>query len=110
MITTGPIVRRPKVKLTASSINLFHRRNPLVIAWWSFCYPGFGHLACGSMSKGIFVFAGELLINYMAKINLAILYSFTGKFAEAKTVLDTRWLLVYCGILMLPFGTVIELP
>lgn len=100
MSTNAAIIRRPKIIITPTTLNLIHRRNPLVIAWWSLCYPGFGHLACGSMGKGIFVFIGELIINYMAKINMAILYSFTGKFAMAKTVLDTRWLLIYCGILV----------
>lgn len=94
------IVRRPKTNISSLGVISVHLRNPWVIAWWSLCYPGFGHLACGVLSKGIFVFAGELLINYMAKINLAILYSFTGKFDLAKEVLDTKWLLVYCAILI----------
>ena len=48
----------------------------------------------------MFLFVGEMLINYMGKINLAILYSFTGKFQMAKDILDTRWLLLYCGLLV----------
>jgi TM2 domain-containing membrane protein YozV len=71
-----------------------------MIAWWSLAYPGFGHLSLGSMAKGIFVFLGELVINYKAHINLAIIYSFTGEFQKSKEVLDTQWLLIYCGILV----------
>ena len=96
----NPTVRRPKIHLTSYSLNYFHLRNPWVIAWWSICYPGFGHLTLGSMAKGIFLFGGEAVINYKAHVNLAIIYSFTGKFQQAKDVLDTQWLLIYCGVLM----------
>jgi len=94
------IVRRPKATLTGHSINVLHLRNPLVVAWWSCVYPGFGHLRLVSLGKGVFLFGGELLINTQAHINLAIIYSFTGNFAMAKQVLDTQLLLLYCGILV----------
>ncbi|MEN6391636.1 MAG: hypothetical protein ABFD04_14585 [Syntrophomonas sp.] len=98
--TPYPIVRRPKSAISLSSINTFHLRNPLVVAWWSIVYPGFGHMREVSVIKGVFLFAGELFINTQAHINLAILYSFTGNFAMAKQVLDTHLLLLYCGILV----------
>lgn len=94
------IVRRPKFAMSSYSINIFHLRNPLVVAWWSLVYPGFGHLRLVSIAKGVFLFAGELLINAYAHLNLAIIYSFTGRFAEAKEVLNTRLLLIYCAILL----------
>jgi hypothetical protein len=100
MNVSAPIIRRPKAYMTPCGSNFLHLRNPWLIAWWSLCYPGFGHLALGTMAKGIFLFVGEMLINYMGKINLAILYSFTGKIQMAKDILDTRWLLLYCGFLV----------
>ncbi len=100
MSQADQIIRRPKVYLTSFSLNGFHKKNPWVIAWWSLTFPGFGHLALGSMAKGIFVFIGESVLNQMAKINLAIIYSFTGEFEKAKEVLNTQWLLLYCGILV----------
>lgn len=96
----NPIVRRPKAAISLTSTNVFHLRNPLVVAWWSLVYPGFGHMRMVSVVKGFFLFGGELLINTQAHINLAILYSFTGNFAMAKQVLDTHLLLLYCGILV----------
>ncbi len=98
--SSSQIVRRPKVKLTSYNVNYFHLRNPWIVAWWSLAYPGFGHLTLGSVAKGIFVFSGEMLVNYMAHINSAIVYSFTGNFQQAKDILDTQWLLVYIGILV----------
>lgn len=98
--STPKTARRPKMKMVSYSLNHLHLRNPWVIAWWSLTFPGFGHMACGSMAKGIFVFIGELVINQMSKINLAILYSFTGEFQKAKTVLNMQWLLLYCAILV----------
>ena len=95
-----PIVRRPKAAISGHSINAFHLRNPLVVAWWSLVYPGFGHLRLMSVGKGVFLFGGELLINTQSHLNLASIYSFTGNFTMAKQILDTNLLLLYCGILV----------
>ncbi len=95
------IIRRPKAALISFTHNHFHLRNPWVIALWSLIFPGFGHISCGSKLKGGFLFAGELLINYKAHINMALLFSFTGKFDQAKEVLDPQWLLIYCPVLIL---------
>ncbi|MEN6350919.1 MAG: hypothetical protein ABFD08_16180 [Syntrophomonas sp.] len=98
--TQNPIIRRPKAAISLSSFNVFHLRNPLVVAWWSLVYPGFGHLREISILKGVFLFVGELFINTQGHINMAIIYSFTGHFTMAKQVLDTHLLLLYCGILV----------
>jgi hypothetical protein len=95
-----PIVRRPKAAISGFSLNCVHLRNPLVVAWWSLVYPGFGHFRLVSILKGMFLFIGEMLINTHAHINMGIIYSFTGGFAMAKQVLDSRLLLLYCGILV----------
>ena len=100
VMSTPQFIRRPKINMTPISLNYLHLKNPWVVAWWSLCYPGFGHLTLGSMGKGIFVFAGELVVNYMAHINLSILYSFTGEFQQAKDILNTQWLLIYCAVLV----------
>lgn len=94
-----PSVRRPKLTTTSYSLNIFHLHHPLVIAWWSLAFPGFGHIALGSIIKGIFLFIAEIVINQKSHINMAIIYSFTGNFAQAKQVLDTQWLLLYTGAL-----------
>lgn len=94
------VVRRPKLSLAPYTLNSAHLRTPWVIALWSLIYPGFGHLSCGSKIKGMFLFSGELLINWKAHINMGILYSFTGDFQQAKEVLDTQWLLIYCAVLV----------
>lgn len=95
------VIRRPKLTTKSYNLNYFHLRNPLVIAWWSLTYPGFGHIALGSVAKGLFLFIGEVIINYKANVNMAIIYSFIGEFQKAKDVLDTQWLLVYTGVLFL---------
>ncbi len=95
-----PIIRRPKSAISGFSFNAVHLRNPLVVAWWSLVYPGFGHFRLVSILKGMFLFTGEMLINTHAHINLAIIYSFTGGFAMAKQVLNNRLMLLYCGILI----------
>jgi hypothetical protein len=49
----------------------------------------------GSYVKGYLLVILEIIINMQAKLNLAIIYSFTGRFELAKEVLDTRWLVGY---------------
>ncbi|MDD2233545.1 MAG: hypothetical protein PHZ11_01000 [Desulfitobacteriaceae bacterium] len=72
-----------------------HLRNPYVIAFWSFVFPGLGHIMLEKYLMGYLLFLWEVFINLKAHINLAILYSFTGRFQTAKDVLDINWVLLY---------------
>jgi hypothetical protein len=92
------IPRRSKGIIHSLAINFFHLRNPYTIAWWSAAYPGFGHISMGNYVSGFLLFFWEMLANTKAKLNLAILYSFTGRFEMAKEVVDNRWLLLYAPI------------
>jgi hypothetical protein len=73
-------------------------RHPWVAAWWSAAFPGLGHMMLGSYLKGFILFTWEFVINVNAKINTAILYTFTGNFTLAQFTLDKRWALLYIGI------------
>lgn len=72
-----------------------HLRNPIIIAWWSIAYPGFGHLLLSKYLRGMALFIWEMVINLNAHLNEAIIYTFIGDFEQAKAVLDTRWLMLY---------------
>jgi hypothetical protein len=72
-----------------------HLRNPFVIAFWSFVFPGLGHIMLEKHLMGYLLFIWEVFINLKAHINLAILYSFTGRFQMAKDILDINWVLLY---------------
>ena len=72
-----------------------HLRNPFVIAGWSIAFPGLGHLLLDQYLRGYLLFIWEIFINLNAHINLAIIYSFTGRFQMAKDVLDINWVLLY---------------
>ena len=90
--------RRPKGAINSLATNFFHLRNPYTIAWWSLTYPGFGHISLGSYVTGFLLFFWEMLVNTKAKINLGILYSFTGRFDLAKEIIDTRLLMLYAPV------------
>ena len=90
--------RRPKGYVSSIATNFIHKRNPWITAWWSCAFPGFGHIILGSYVKGFLLITWELVINVGAKINLAIIYSFTGRFDLAKNILDKRWTLLYVGV------------
>jgi hypothetical protein len=90
-----PSVRRYKASVSVFGTTQIHLRNPFVIAFWSALFPGMGHLLLSKYLRGYVLFIWEIVINVKANVNLAIIYSFTGKFAMAKEVLDKDWLLLY---------------
>ena len=92
------IIRRPKSYISSLSTNHIHLRNPSMTVWMSVLFPGFGHVLLGSYFKGFLLIIWEIIVNMNAKINLAIIYTFQGKFELAKDALDKRWVFLYLGV------------
>lgn len=88
-------VRRYIAYVSPYCTTQLHLRNPFVIAWWSLAFPGLGHLLLSKCLRGYLLLLWEVFVNFNAHINLAILYSFTGRFQMAKDVLDLNWVLLY---------------
>ena len=88
-------VRRYIAYISTLGTTQLYLRNPFVIAWWSLAFPGLGHLLLSKYLRGYLLFIWELFVNTNAHINLAILYSFTGRSQMAKDVLDINWVLLY---------------
>lgn len=97
-ISSSPNIRRPKAYVSSLATNHVHLRNPWVTIWLSATFPGFGHIFIGSYIKGFLLIIWEIVINVESKLNLAIMYSFTGRFELAKETLDQRWLLLYVPV------------
>ena len=87
--------RRYLAYISTLGTTQLHLRNPFMIAWWSVAFPGLGHLLQSKYLRGYLLFVWEIYVNLNAHINLAILYSFTGRFQMAKDVLDINWVLLY---------------
>ncbi len=87
--------RRQKAYVSILGTTQIHQRNPLVIASWSAAFPGLGHLLLSKYLRGFLLFFWEVFINYQAKINYAIYYSFVGEIDKAKEVLNKEWMLLY---------------
>lgn len=96
-----PPYRRSRAHMSQLSLTYLHLRNPYVVAFFSFSYPGFGHLLQHRYLSAFILISWELFINNMANVNLGIYYSLIGDFDQAKEVLKMRWLMVYVGIYML---------
>lgn len=75
--------------------NLFHLRNPFIIAWWSASFPGFGHVLLGKYITGILLMVWEIFANNMAHLNEGIFYSMTGRTEKAVNVMNEEWLWLY---------------
>jgi hypothetical protein len=91
----GSSVRRYTAYISPFGTTQLQLKNPYVIAWWSLAFPGAGHILLCKYLRGYLLFIWELYVNFHAHINLAILYSFTGRFQMAKDVLDKNWILFY---------------
>lgn len=87
--------RRPRASISPYGTNMLHLRNPWIIAFWSFAFPGCGHLMLGRLAQGLTLIIWELVVNTHAKINLGILYSLIGQFDQAKQIINLRWFLAY---------------
>jgi len=88
-------VRRYTAYISPFGITQLQLKNPYAIACWSLFFPGAGHLFLCKYFRGYLLFIWELYVNLQAHVNLAILYSFTGKFQMAKDVVDIKWILFY---------------
>lgn len=93
-------VRRSRAHLSQFSTNHLHLRNPFIVAFFAFSYPGFGNLMLHRYAKAFILILWEAFINHQARVNLGIMYSLQGHFQKAKEVLDERWLILYIGIYM----------
>jgi hypothetical protein len=90
--------RRIRAHMSSYGITRLHLRNPWIIAFFSFSFPGFGHLLLERYLPAFILIGWEIFINTMAHVNSGILYSLLGEFDKAKQVLDTRWILLYVSI------------
>lgn len=75
-----------------------HQRNPLIIALWSVAFPGFGHILAHKFITGFALFLWEFYINQLTQLNTAMMYSFNGDIAQAKAVLNEKYIYLYIPV------------
>jgi hypothetical protein len=90
--------RRFISSVNSFNANVLHLRNPLIVAWWSMAFPGFGHFMNNSYIFGFFLMSTEYMVNTLSNINTAIFYSFTGEFEKAKEVIVLRYFFLYVSV------------
>lgn len=85
----------PLAKISVFGITHLQQQNPIMVAWWSAIFPGFGHYFLNQYLRGTFLTLSEVFINTFAHINEAMVYSFCGKFELAKSVIEPKWAFGY---------------
>lgn len=90
--------RYSKGEISVFGTNSVYPRTPWIAAWWSAAFPGFGHMYLGKYLHGLILIIWELVVNNLSHLNLAIAFSFLGRFEEAKTVLNHDWALLYVAV------------
>jgi hypothetical protein len=70
-------------------------KSPYAAAVWSMVLPGFGQFYNKDYIIGFVLLGVEFLLNLNSNLNLALVYSFTGDFARAHSVIDYRWGMFY---------------
>lgn len=71
------------------------QHNPIMIAWWSAVFPGFGHYLLNQYVRATLLTLSEVFINTFAHINEAMVFSFCGKFEQALLILEPKWAFGY---------------
>lgn len=72
-----------------------HKRNPWVALACSIALPGLGHFYCGAYTRGAILMSWEIIVNQFGRVNLAILLSSLGHYAEAQALVRYEWALMY---------------
>jgi hypothetical protein len=90
--------RLPRMDLSVWGLSILHQKNPWMPMWWSAALPGLGHLCQGFYFKGLNLILWEIVVNFKARLNLAILFTFTGNLEKAREVVNAEWALVYGAI------------
>ncbi|MCZ8521458.1 MULTISPECIES: hypothetical protein [Paenibacillus] len=99
-MTRTPTYRRYRALLSPFNTSQMHRKNPWIPAFFSFSFPGFGHLLQHRYAKAFTLISWEIFINSRAQINTGIMYSLQGQFGRAKEILNPNWLMIYVAIYM----------
>ncbi|WP_160725378.1 hypothetical protein [Bacillus sp. USDA818B3_A] len=95
-----PPFRRQRAYISQFTTTLLHLKNPWIVAFFSFSYPGFGHFLQHRYASAFILILWESFINAKAHLNLGIFYSLLGDFEKAKEVLNQQWLFLYVAIYM----------
>lgn len=95
MMNSFKEVRRPVANLSTWGTTYIHKRDPYITALWSLTFPGYGHLLLHKYIRGFALIIWEIYINQVSHLNLAMVYSFTGRIDMAKEVLDVRYVYMY---------------
>ncbi|WP_071394878.1 hypothetical protein [Bacillus tuaregi] len=90
--------RYSKGRISVFGINSVYPRPPWIAAWWSAAFPGFGHMFIGKYLHGLILIVWELVVNNLSHLNMAIAFSFLGRFEEAKAILNQDWALLYVAV------------
>jgi len=85
---------------TPLGTNVIYYRNPVLVAWWSAAFPGFGHILLGQYIKGGLLFIWEIFVNIHSHLNLGLIYTLQGDFERTKAVLDPLWILMYIPLFL----------
>lgn len=96
--------RRHLAKNGVFGITQLKRQNPYMVAWWSAVFPGFGHYLINQYTRATLLTLFEVVINSLAHINEAMVYSFCGQFELAKSVLEPRWAFGYLTVYLIAIG------
>lgn len=90
--------------ISTFGITQLNLRNPYMIAWWSAVFPGFGHYMLHLYLRATLLTLVEVVINTLAHINEAMVYSFSGQFELAKMVIEPKWAFGYLAIYLVAIG------
>ena len=80
-------------KINAFQFNFFNKKDPWMGAFWSLLMPGLGEMYLRRFTSALFSLGWWMAIVHFSHVLPAMVYTFTGHFRQAVSVLNTEWLL-----------------
>ncbi|WP_217594026.1 hypothetical protein [Cohnella sp. GbtcB17] len=90
--------RYPFVRMSLLGVTFTSVPRPVMVAWWSAAFPGFGHFIVNQYARGILLTLTEMIVNKLCRLNEAIVFTFCGRFEEAAKAIDANWAFGYATI------------
>ncbi|UII54367.1 hypothetical protein LS684_11810 [Cytobacillus spongiae] len=90
--------RRQIAYVSITGTTIIHQKDPYIVAFWSALFPGFGHFYLCKYIRATLLTLWVILINTNANINVAIIFSLTGEWEQAKEIINIKWFLLYIPV------------
>ncbi len=79
--------------IRTSDMNFLEKRSPWVALFWSWAFPGLGHVYCHKLLFGFILMTWTYAIAFQTHLPMLIIFTLTGQTDKIPEIVDYEWLL-----------------